>query len=130
MLRRFKNWVEKRRGRPLLPLTALPVVPPWTTEDRDRLFSFLNSDTGMKLRARWMATEYQLAIANAKDQFHSQHAAGNTVGYGQCYRQTISLSQVAGDTAATSIGARGEALPDETPAGEREYAEFLQRNSP
>lgn len=79
-----------------------------------------------------MATEYQLAIANAADQFHTVHLAGTTCGYSQCFRQILSLSQVAGDTAATDIGARGEAPPNETPGQRenRELAELLERITP
>lgn len=108
-------------------LPAVPVTAQWTTLDRDNLRRFLDGETGRKLIARLRATEYTVAVANARDQFHSDHAAGQTCGYSDCIKHVLSLtlSAAAPATAANDSGESGEVRPVE-----REIDEYLNRMSP
>jgi hypothetical protein len=112
----------------LSPLPAISSAPEWTALDRDTLRSILNSETGKKLVARLRATEYAVAVANAKDQFHTQHSAGRTVGYSECINHILTLTISCAAEQAKSAedgGGSGEARPIE-----REMDELVQRISP
>lgn len=69
-----------------------PISPDWTATERDALKGYLATVEGKKLIARLRATEYVTAVANAKDQFHTQHSAGETCGYSNCIKHLLSLS--------------------------------------
>ncbi len=114
-----------RRTKPV----AVPFQPPaatdWTALDRDRLRAVLNSETGRKLIARLRGTEYAVAVANAKDQFHTQHAAGHTCGYSDCIKHLLSLSVSCAASQENDSGTPGEVLPIE-----REAEDYRIRMSP
>jgi hypothetical protein len=103
------------------------MAPSWTALDRDTLRGILNSETGVKLVARLRATEYAVAIANAKDQFHTAHSAGRTQGYSECINHilTLTISCAGQAKPANDSGESGEALPID-----REMEEILTRLSP
>ena len=103
------------------------MAPSWTALDRDALRGILNSETGVKLVARLRATEYAVAIANAKDQFHTAHSAGRTQGYSECINHilTLTISCAGQAKPANDSGESGETLPID-----REMEEILARLSP
>lgn len=93
---RIGNWlgIKSRRqsGVPLAALPALPQCPAWTALERDWWLAVMNHENGRKLLARLRATEYALAVANAKDTFHTSHSAGVSAGYGQAIKHLLSLT--------------------------------------
>lgn len=122
-------WFTRTPKRAAVPfrLPAAPTTAQWTVLDRDNLRRFLEGDTGVKLINRLRATEYAVAVANARDEFHTQHSAGKTCGYSECIRHVLSLtlSAAAPAPAANDSGESGEVRPVE-----REMEEYLNRMSP
>lgn len=110
----FKNWFKRRA---VVPLSAVPLVPPWNREDRAILNTFLSNPTGRNLVVRARALEAKVAIDACKDVMTPVHSAGRAAGFSDAIDWLISLSISSSEADVESFrpeAAEGETLNLET----------------
>lgn len=129
------NWpFSRKKPAPLLkaalpPLSKPPLALPWTPDDILELRKFLQSPTGAKLMERARAMEYDRAVANSRDTFHTQHSAGVTVGIADTLMWLESLASDALYQNLSRPSGAQDGNPN-TASGDQDDAALVERFSP
>lgn len=108
---------------------ALPTAVPWTVEDVLELRKFLLHPTGLKLLERGRAMQFDRAVANSRDVFHTQHSAGVTVGISDTLNwiESLASDQLYQNLSRPSGDQDGN---PNTASGEQDDAALVEKFSP
>lgn len=125
----FKKTPAKVPKASLPPLPKLPLVIPWTQDDVLELRKFLKHPTGLKLIERAMAMQFDRAVANSRDTFHTQHSAGVTVGISDtiAWIESLASDQLYQNLSGPTADQVGKT---DTASGEQDDAALVERFSP
>lgn len=99
----------------------------WLASDCINLRKFLLSPTGKTLISRARRMEYNRAVENARDTFHSQHSAGVTVGIADTLNWIESL---ASDELFQKLSLPTDAQPENNTASGDGEAALVEKFSP
>lgn len=107
-------------------------APDWTLADQSGLLRFLESETGIRLRARWRAVEFYKYQEAGQDPMHTAHSASRVRGFTDARLWFESLSRTSCDMGVTGAQPAPDGEPAQNtdklrPEGE---AELLERWSP
>ena len=112
-------WIEHTyRRSPIIRDTEhdapwLYEIPPFTRDDRINLQHFLSTPTGRQLIQRLRATNSNMGLEAGQNKQFAAQRASEVIGYSECLKQIVSLSDVPPTQApptASAEDAAGELL--------------------